>query len=186
MTDPVISQAENNMKARLEKLKQELSQVRTGRANPQILDAVKVEYFGQFVPMKQVAAISVPEARTLEIRPWDPTALKAIETAIQKSDLKIPPQNDGSGVIRLSMPTMTEERRKEMVRLLGKTAEEARVGMRNERREAIEKIKKLEKEKRVSEDASKKEQGRVQGLTDSYIKKIDEALGVKEKELATV
>ncbi|MBI4348341.1 MAG: ribosome recycling factor [Elusimicrobia bacterium] len=186
MTDGIISQAETNMKGKLDKLKAELSQVRTGRANPQILDTVKVEYFGQYVPMKQVAAISVPEARTLEIRPWDPSAIKAIETAIQKSDLKIPPQNDGSGVIRLTMPTMTEERRKEMVKLLGKTAEEARVAMRNERRDAIEKIKRLEKEKKVSEDASKKEQGRVQGLTDQYIKKVDEALGVKEKELATV
>ncbi|MBI5202278.1 MAG: ribosome recycling factor [Elusimicrobia bacterium] len=186
MTDQIITGAESNMKAKLDKLKQELSQVRTGRANPQILEGVKVEYFGQMVPMKQVAAISVPEARTLEIRPWDPTALKAIETAIQKSDLKIPPQNDGSGVIRLTMPTMTEERRKEMVKLLGKTAEEARVAMRNERRDAIEKIKKLEKERKVAEDASKKEQSRASGLTDAYIKKIDEALAIKEKELSTV
>jgi ribosome recycling factor len=186
MIDQIISATEAAMKGKLDKLKQELAQVRTGRANPQILDNIKVEYFGAMVPLKQVAAISVPEARTLEVRPWDPTTLDPIEKALQKSDLKVPTQNDGSGVIRLTMPSMTEDRRKEMVKVLGKTTEEARVAMRNERREAIEKIKKAEKEKKISEDASKKEQGRVQGITDSFIKKVDEALAVKEKELSTV
>lgn len=186
MTGEIISAAEGLMKGKLDKLKNELAQVRTGRANPQLLDPIKVEYFGQMVPMKQVAAISVPEPRTLEIRAWDPTAVKAIETAIQKSDLQIPPRNDGSGVIRLTMPTMTEDRRKEMVKVLHKIAEEARVAMRNERREAIEKIKRAEKERKVPEDLSKKEQTRVQGLTDTYIKKIDETLAGKEKELSTI
>ena len=186
MSDQIVSAMENAMKGRLDKLKAELAQVRTGRANPQILEGIKVDYFGSAVPLKQVAAISVPEARTLEIRPWDPSTLDPIEKALQKSDLKIPTQNDGSGVIRLILPTMTEDRRKEMVKVLGKTAEEARVALRNERRDAIEKIKKLEKERKVAEDASKKEQGRVSGLTEAYIKKIDESLAIKEKELSTV
>ncbi|MBI4422417.1 MAG: ribosome recycling factor [Elusimicrobia bacterium] len=185
MVDQILSSTENAMKARLEKLKTELSQVRTGRANPQILDTIKVDYFGQSVPLKQVAAIRVPEARTLEIQPWDPSSLEAIEKAIQKSDLQIPTQNDGS-LVRLQLPTMTEERRRDMVKLLGKTAEEARVAMRNERREAIEKVKKAEKEKRIPEDARKREEEKIQKLTDLYIKKVDEMMASKEKELSTV
>lgn len=186
MTDQIVAQLEGAMKGRIDKLKSELSQVRTGRANPQLLEGIKVEYFGSMVPLKQVAAISVPEARTLEIRPWDPSALDAVEKALQKSDLKIPTQNDGSGCVRLILPTMTEDRRKEMIKVLGKTAEEARVALRNERRDAIEKVKRAEKEKKIPEDARKREEDRIQKLTDAYIKKVDEALATKEKELATV
>lgn len=182
MSEQIVAALEGAMKARIDKLKSELAQVRTGRANPQILDGIKVEYFGSMVPIKQVAAISVPEARTLEVRPWDPSALDAVEKALQKSDLKVPTQNDGSGVIRLVLPTMTEERRKEMIKVLGKTGEEARVGLRNERREAIEKVKKSG----APEDTRKREEDRIQKLTDSYIKKVDEALAMKEKELSTV
>src|SRR3989338_7612103 len=118
MSDEIAHAAESLMKQRLERLKGDLAQVRTGRANPQILETVKVEYFGQSVPIKQVAAISVPEARLLEIRPWDPSSLEAIEKAINKSDLGIPPQSDGT-LIRLQMPTMTEDRRKDMIKVLG-------------------------------------------------------------------
>ena len=186
MVEEIFSAADNGMKAKLEKLKQEMAQIRTGRANPQILDPIRVEYFGQAVPLKQVAAISVPEARTLEIRPWDATVITAVEKAIQKSDLGVQPQNDGKGVIRLTMPTMTEERRKDMVKVLGHTAEEARIAMRNERRDAIEKVKKGEKDKKIPQDARKREEERIQKLTDAYIKKVDEALAAKEKELSTV
>src|SRR5438046_1798357 len=112
------SKAEEQMKERIGKLRTELSTIRTGRANPQILEGIKVEYYGQLVPLKQVAAIAVPEARTLELRPWDPSALDALEKAIQKSDLGVTPQND-SKVLRITFPPMTEDRRKDMVKLVG-------------------------------------------------------------------
>lgn len=181
----ILAKTEEKMKARLERFKQDLAGVRTGRANPQVLDGVRVEYFGQMVPLKQVAAVTVPEARTLEIRPWDPTVLAAIEKGIQKSDLGIPPQNDGT-MVRLTMPTMTEERRKDLVKMLGKMAEEARVAMRNDRRESMETLKKSEKAKEISEDERKRADEQIQKLTDSYIKKIDESLAQKEKEVTTV
>lgn len=185
MANDVLPKTEELMKGRLEKFRQELSGVRTGRANPQILDAIKVESYGTMMPLKQVAAISVPEARTLEIRPWDPSTLEAIEKALNKSDLGVPPQNDGK-MIRLQMPTMTEERRRDLVKVLGKTAEEARVAMRNERRDALEKLKKSEKAKEISEDEKKRQEHSVQQLTDRFIKQVDEALAQKEKEVTTI
>jgi len=176
---------ESRMKGRLEKFRADLAAVRTGRANPQILDSVRVECYGQVMPLKQVAAVSVPEARTLEIRPWDPSTLEAIEKSLQKSDLGIPPQNDGKA-IRLQLPSMTEERRKEMVKTLGRMAEEARVTLRNERRDSLESLKKAEKAKEISQDELKRMEETVQKLTDVYIKKLDEMLALKEKEVTTV
>jgi len=181
----VISKTEELMKVRLDRFKSELSAVRTGRANPQLLDSIRVEYFGQQVPVKQVAAISVPEARMIEVRPWDPSSLEAIEKALQKSDLGVTPQNDGS-MIRLQMPNMTEERRKEIVKMIGKMAEEARVAMRTERRDAMEKLKKSEKSKEISEDDRKRSDEQIQKLTDAYIKKVEETLAHKEKEVTSV
>lgn len=185
MANDLLGKTENLMKGRLEKFRSDLAAVRTGRANPQLLDAVRVESYGSLMPLKQVAAISVPEGRTLEIRPWDPSTLEAIEKALQKSEIGVPPQNDGK-LIRLQMPMMTEERRKELVKLLGRSAEEARVAMRSERREAMEKLKKSEKAKEVSEDERKRLDDSIQKLTDSFIKQVDEALAQKEKEVVAI
>ncbi|MBI4386680.1 MAG: ribosome recycling factor [Elusimicrobia bacterium] len=181
----ILGKTEAQMKGRLDKFLGDMASVRTGRANPQILDSIRVECYGQELPIKQLAAISVPEGRTLEIRPWDPSTLEALEKALQKSDLGIPPQNDGK-MIRLQLPAMTEERRKELVKLLGKMAEEARVALRNERRDGIEKLRKAEKAKEISEDERKRQEDSVQKLTDAYIRKVDEALAAKEKEVTTV
>lgn len=180
-----LGQMEAAMKERLRKLGKDFSVLRTGRANPLVLDSVRVEYYGQEVPLKQVAAVSVPEARVLEIRPWDPSALTEIEKAIQKADLGAMPQNDGK-MLRLTLPTMTEERRRDMVKLVKKMGEEFRVGVRNDRRDALEKIKKAEKLKELSEDEAKGIEGRIQKATDSFVKQIDEAVLVKEKEIATI
>ena len=185
MDNSLLAKTEALMKSRLDKLKTEFSGVRTGRANPQILDNVRVEYYGQLVPLKQVAAITVPEGRTLEVRPWDPSSLEAIDKALQKSGLGIPPQNDGTAV-RLQMPSMTEERRRDLVKSMARTAEEARVALRNERRDAIEGAKKAEKAKEIAEDERKKLEDSIQKLTDSYIKKVDETLTQKEREITTV
>ena len=183
--DNALGFAEEQMKKRIDRLKGDLGQLRTGRANPQILEPIKVEAYGSSMPLKQVAAVSVPEARTLEIRPWDPAQLDAVEKALQRSDLGIPTQNDGH-VVRLILPPMTEDRRKDLVKVAGKTAEEARVAMRSDRRDAIEKLKKAEKAKELSQDALKRQEESVQKLTDSYIKKVDEMLALKEKEITTV
>lgn len=181
----VLSQMENSMKERLSKLAKDFSVLRTGRANPLILESVKVEYYGQQVPLKQVAAVSVPEARVMEIRPWDPSALGEIEKAIQKADLGAMPQNDGK-MIRLTLPTMTEERRKDMVKLVKKMGEEFRVAVRNDRHEGLNKIKAAEKAKEITQDDVKGLEGRIQKTTDSFIKQIDDAIAAKEKEITTI
>ncbi|MEK7656478.1 MAG: ribosome recycling factor, partial [Elusimicrobiota bacterium] len=143
------------------------------------------EYYGQPVPLKQVAAISIPEARVLEIRPWDPAMLGEIEKAVQKSDIGITPQNDGKA-LRLNLPTMTEERRKDMVKVLGRMGEDCRVAVRNDRRDAIEEIKKAGKDKKLSEDQQKTQEAAIQKLTDAYVKKVDEAVAEKQKEISTL
>ncbi len=181
----VVSRMEESMKERLSKLAKEYSVLRTGRANPAVLESVKVEYYGQSVPLKQVAAISVPEARVLEIRPWDPTALAEIDKAIQKSDLGVPPQNDGK-IIRLIMPSMTEERRKDLVKVAKRIGEDFRVAVRNDRHDALEKIKKAEKAKEITEDDARTLEARVQKITDACIKDIDQEVSRKEKEIVTV
>ena len=181
----VISKMEQNMKDRMAKLAKEFSVMRTGRANPLLLDSVKVEYYGQQVPLKQVAAVSVPEARVLEIRPWDPTALAEIEKALQKNDIGAPPQSDGK-MIRISLPTMTEDRRKDMVKVVKKVGEEYRVAVRNERHDALDKIKKAKAAKEITEDDVKGLEGRIQKVTDVYVKQVDDAVAAKEKEITTV
>lgn len=181
----VVSKMEESMKDRLGKLARDYSVLRTGRANPMILDMVKVEYYGQLVPLKQVAAVSVPEARTLEVRPWDPTALTDIEKALQKADLGTLPQNDGK-MIRLTMPTMTEDRRKDMIKTVKKMGEEFRVAVRTERHEALDKVKKAEKAKEISQDDLKALEIRIQKTTDAYVKQVDDQVAVKEKEITTI
>lgn len=181
----VISKAEAEMHRVIDKLQGEYGALRTGRANPMVLDSIKVEYYGSEVPLKQVAAISVPESRVIEIRPWDPTALDAVMKALQTSGIGIPPASDGKA-IRLNFPAMNEDRRKELVKAIGRIAEEYRVSMRNARRDAIESVKRAEKSKAISEDDRRTLEGTVQKLTDSFIKKVDEMLAAKEKEILTV
>jgi ribosome recycling factor len=181
----VLVKMEEAMKDRLAKLAKEYSVLRTGRANPMILENVKVEYYGQLVPLKQVAAVSVPEGRVLEVRPWDPTALIDLEKALQKADLGVQPQNDGK-LIRMTMPTMTEERRKDMTKVIRKMGEEFRVAVRNERHDALDKIKRAEKAKEIGEDDVKSLEARIQKLTDQYVKQVDEAVVAKEKDITTI
>ena len=172
ITDAVnssLAKMEEAMKERLAKMAKDMSVMRTGRANPMILESVKVEAYGSLVPLKQVAAISVPEARTLEIRPWDPSTLGDIEKALQKADVGAMPQNDGK-LIRISLPMMTEERRKDMVKLLKKVGEEYRVAVRNDRHEALDKIKKAEKAKEITQDELKGLEARIQKTTDHFVK----------------
>ena len=179
------AQAEEQMKKVLAKLSQELATVRTGRANASLLENLKVEYYGSMVPVSQVGNVSASDARTLEIKPWDAEGLKAVEQAILKSDLGLTPVNDGN-ILRLSIPTPTMERRKELTRVIHKVAEEFRVQVRNIRRDAVEAQKKLEKEKKISQDDLKRSEQEIQKLTDSHVKSIDSILAAKEKEILEV
>jgi len=169
----------------VEALKKEFASVRTGRASLALLDGIKVDYYGTPTPLQQLASLSVPESRQIAIQPWDPKVITEIEKAIMKSELGLTPTNDGK-VIRITMPTLTEERRKQLVKVVKKNAEDAKVAVRNIRRDINDEIKKLEKEKHLSEDDTKKSLDEVQKLTDSCIKKIDEALAHKEKEIMEV
>ncbi len=166
----------------LEHLNEEFGAVRAGRANPRVLDRISVEYYGSETPLNGVATISSPDARTLVIQPWDTKLLKDIQKAIQVSDLGINPQNDGR-VIRLVFPQLTEERRKELAKQVRKYGEEAKVAMRNLRRDGMDYVKKLKKNGEITEDDQKKAEKDLQDMLDKYIKKVDEALAAKEKEL---
>ncbi|MGM9563399.1 MAG: ribosome recycling factor [Faecousia sp.] len=166
----------------LEILQEDFGAIRAGRANARVLDRITVEYYGVDTPVGQVGTISSPDARTLVIQPWDGSLLKKIEKAIQASDLGINPQNDGR-VIRLVFPQLTEERRKELAKQVRKYGEDAKVAVRNVRRDAMDYIKKLKKDSEITEDDQKKAEKDLQELTDKYIKKVDEACSVKEKEL---
>jgi len=185
MIKDIIKEAEEHMKGAIEATKREFQTIRTGRANAGLLDRVMVDYYGTPTPINQLASISVPDARMLVVQPWDKTALSAIEKAIQKADLGLNPVNDGS-LIRIPIPQLTEERRKELVKVVKKEAEEKRVVIRNIRRDANEKIKALEKEAHVSEDESKRGLEEIQKLTDKYIAEIDRLLEHKEKEIMEV
>ena len=165
--------------------RKDLVSIRAGRANPAILEKVTVDYYNTPTPINQLATVSVPEPRMLIIQPWDKSVIKDIEKAIMKSDLGLTPSNDGN-VIRLAIPQLTAERRAEIVKTVKKKAEEARVAVRNVRRELIDDIKEMEKQKTISEDESKKGQEKAQKLTDKYIKEIDEILEKKEKEIMEV
>ena len=185
----MISDLKKNTESRMSKsvdsLTESLQSIRAGRANTSLLDKIYVDYYGQQSPLNQVASLSAPEARLLAIQPWDATLIPEIEKAIQKSDLGITPSNDGK-VIRLVIPQLTEERRKDLTRLVGKYAEEAKVSVRNIRRDAMEDIKKAEKAKEISEDDRKTYEEDIQKLTDKYIKDIDGVAEEKEKELMEI
>ena len=173
------------MEKALEHLSEEFSAVRAGRANAKVLDRITVEYYGSETPLNGVATISSPDARTLVISPWDTKLLKDIQKAIQVSDLGINPQNDGR-VIRLVFPQLTEDRRKELVKQVKKYAEEAKVAMRNIRRDGMDYVKKLKKNSEITEDDQKKAEKDLQDLLDKMIKKVDESTAAKEKELMAI
>ena len=170
------------MEKALEHLEEEFGAIRAGRANPRVLDRITVEYYGSETPLNGVATISSPDARTLVIQPWDTKLLKDIQKAIQVSDLGINPQNDGR-VIRLTFPMLTEDRRKELVKQIKKYAEDAKVAMRNIRRDGMDYVKKLKKNSEITEDDQKKAEKDLQDLLDRMIKKVDDAAAAKEKEL---
>ena len=177
-----LKQFERKMEKTLEVLASDFGAVRAGRANAQVLDRITVEYYGTPTPVGQVGTISSPDPRTLVIQPWDGSLLKKIEKAIQTSDLGINPQNDGR-VIRLVFPQLTEERRRELTKQVKKYGEDAKVAVRNIRRDAMDYVKALKKKSEITEDDQKKAEKDLQDLTDKNIKKIDEACAVKEKEL---
>ncbi len=181
----LLASGEDAMKKTIEKTKHDFSTVRTGRANAALLDGIKVESYGSLLALNQVAGVSVPDGRTLEIRPWDLTQLGAIEKAILKSDLGLTPVNDGK-IVRISIPALTEERRKEIVKVVNKMSEDYKIAIRNERRHIVDEIKKLEKEKTITEDDRKKYEVDVQKLTDSYVGKIEELVKQKEEELMKI
>ena len=185
MTKDVINAAEDKLKKSLEALKKEYGTLRAGRAAPSLLDKVMVDYYGTPTPVNQIANVTVPEPRMLMIKPYDKGSLKDIERAIQKSDLGLTPNSDGIA-IRLAIPQPTQERRKELVKVVNKKAEECKVAMRNIRRDANETIKKLEKGKEITEDDRKEAQDKVQKLLDKYIKLVDGTKSTKEKEVMEV
>jgi ribosome recycling factor len=176
---------ETRMQAAIDALTREFASVRTGRANAALLDAVRVEAYGNMTPINQVASVSVPDPRTILIQPWDASQLKEIEKGIVKSDLGLTPSNDGK-VIRLTMPTLTEERRKQLAKTVGKFAKDARVAIRGARREANDKMKALAKDKKISEDEERRGHDQIQKATDRFTAKVEELTKKKEQELLTV
>jgi len=173
------------MNSALEVLKKEFASIRTGRASLALVDGIVVDYYGTPTPLPQVASLSIPESRQIAIQPWEKNLIPLIEKAIMKSDLGLTPANDGK-VIRINIPILTEERRKQLVKVVRKRAEESKVAVRNIRRDSNDELKKLEKEKHVSEDDVKKEQEEIQKITDTFIKKVDEIVEHKEKEIMEV
>ena len=177
-----LKEFERKMERTLEVLASDFAAVRAGRANAQVLDRISVEYYGTDTPINQVGTVSSPDARTLVIQPWDGSLLRAIEKAIQTSDLGINPQNDGR-VIRLVFPQLTEERRKDLTKQVKKYGEDAKVAVRNIRRDAVDSVKKAQKKGEMTEDDEKKAEKDIQDLTDRFTKRIDEMCAKKEKEL---
>ncbi len=169
----------------LASLKGELSKVRTGRASTALVEPVQVDYYGTPTPLTQVANVTTPDARTIQIAPWESSMLAAIEKSIHAANLGLTPQSDGK-VVRISVPAMTEERRKEMVKLIKKIGEDSKVAIRNSRRDSNEEVKKAEKAKTVTEDESKKFQEQIQKKTDEKIAEVDKLIGAKEKEIMTI
>jgi len=180
-----MKNTESKMEKTINSLNADLAAIRAGRANPAVLDKITVEYYGVATPLAQVGTISVPEARTIIIQPWDATILGDVEKAILKSDLGLTPNNDGK-VIRLNFPPLTEERRKELVKGISKRGEEAKVAVRNIRRDSLEAFKKQKKDGEITEDDLKNLETQVQKLTDRFVKDIDKMIDDKEKEILSV
>ena len=178
----ILKDLETRMSHAIETLSRELASVRTGRASAALLEGIRVDYYGTPTTIPQMASVTVPDARTLMVQPWDATQLKAIEKALITSDLGLTPSNDGNA-IRLTIPALTEERRKQLAKSVGKIAEDARVAIRNIRREANERLKALAKDKHVSEDDERRGHDQIQKATDRFIAKVDELLKKKEQEI---
>jgi ribosome recycling factor len=185
MADVIIKDLETRMQAAVDLLAREFSGVRTGRANTALLDGLRVEAYGTQTAINQMASLAVPDPRTLVIQPWDTSQIPAIEKALLKSDLGLTPSNDGK-VIRLTMPTLTEERRKQLAKTVGKLAEEARVAVRNIRRDANDRLKALAKDKKVSQDEERRGHDQIQKITDKFIAKVDELTTKKEQEILAI
>jgi len=182
MLDEIYEDLKDRMQKTLTALDRDLKRVRTGRASASLLDGIRVDYYGTPTPLNQVASVSVPEARLLLIQPWDPQVVGPIEKAILKSELGLNPMSDGK-VIRIAIPPLSQERRRELVKVVKKMAEENKVALRNIRRDANELLKDFKKDKEISEDDFFRAQEEVQKITDDFIKNIDETVGVKEKEI---
>lgn len=185
MIDDLMDELRGRMTKSVDALQEELLGIRTGRASPALVERLQVEYYGTLTPLNQMASIAVPEPRLLVIRPWDPSALNDIERTIQKSDLGLTPMNDGK-LIRLSIPRLTEERRRELVKLVSRRVEEGRVAIRNLRRDALKDLQEFEKEKMISEDEFFHAKDQVQELTDQFIARIDEIGKRKEEEVMEI
>ncbi len=181
----VLKDCEKKMDKAISNLEKEFSRLRTGRASTGLVEEISVDYYGTLTPLNQLASISIPDSRTISIQPWDRNAFSSVEKAIMKSDLGLNPVNDGK-VIRISIPPLTEERRKDLVKLAKKYAEEAKVAIRNIRRDANDTVKKMKNSKELTEDEMHKGQDEVQKLTDSFVEKSDQLLEIKEKEIMEI
>ncbi len=185
MVKDILRDAEEKMQKTIEFLAKDLSTLRAGRANPAMVEKITIDYYGETTPINQLGNITVPEARLLVIQPWDKSIIPEIEKAIFRSDLGITPSNDGI-VIRIAIPQLTEERRKELVKVVKKKGEETKVAIRNIRRESNDMLKMSEKEKMISEDENKKGMDEIQKFTDKYVKNVDQVLQAKEKDIMEV
>ncbi|KIH76591.1 ribosome recycling factor [Geoalkalibacter ferrihydriticus] len=185
MYDDIIKKTRTGMDRAIDALKKEFTKVRTGRASTALLDDIRVDYYGTPTPLNQVGSLTVPEPRMITIQPWEKNLISEIEKAIQKSDLGLNPSSDGQ-LVRIAFPPLTEERRKEMVKLTKRMGEEAKIAIRNARRDANEALKKLEKGKEISEDDLKRGEKDVQDFTDQYVKKVDEMVSSKEAEIMEI
>ncbi len=191
MTEPNVAveklqkETKDHMEKAVTAYRHDLQRIRTGRASLALLDPVRVDYYGTPTPLNQVATLGVPDPKLITIAPWDPKVIQDIEKAILKSELGLNPTNDGK-MIRIAIPDLTEERRKELVRVVKKSAEEFRVQVRNHRRDAIHRVKEMEKKSEITEDESRKTQDKIQKVTDEYILKIDQLVEAKEKEILQV
>ena len=185
MLDDILSEAKQRMEKGVEALRNHLVTIRTGRASPALLDRLRVEYYGTLVPLQQVAAISAPEPRLLTIRPWDAGSLPAIERAVLKSDLGLTPNNDGK-IIRLAIPRLTEERRRDLVKVVNRRVEDGRIAVRACRRDALKDLQEIMNEKMISEDQFYVGKDKVQELTDKYVEQMDEIGKLKEEEIMEI
>ncbi len=185
MIDTVHKETKDRMVKTIDALKKEMQRVRTGRASANMLDSVKVDYYGTLTPLSQMASISIPESRLITVQPWDATALKEIEKGILKANIGLTPSSDGK-IIRISVPPLTEDRRKEIVKMVNKTCEEFKVAIRNIRRDSNELVKGLKKDGEVSEDQQNKALEKIQAMTDDHIKMIDSVYRDKEKEILDI
>ena len=183
--DTILLDTEERMEKALAALERDFQKLRTGRATTALVDGIKADYYGTPTPISQMASVAVPDSRTITIQPWDKGGISVVEKAILKSDLGLTPVNDGR-IIRINIPPLTEERRKELVKVARKYTEDAKVAVRNVRRDANDSLKKLEKEKAITEDEQKKAEAEVQKLTDKYVKEVDAMVAKKSKELAEV